>query len=73
MMTSQSMKKIFLKTKIKSYCDEVTDFSDEETPKVDSNHTSLAVISFDSALEKDENENYFPQLIFKEYKYITYY
>ena len=65
--------KKFLKTKIKSYCDEVTDFYDKEIPKVDSNHTSLAVINFDSALEKDENENYFPELILKEYKYITYY
>ena len=65
--------KKILKTKIKSYCDEVTDYYDKEIPKVDSNHTSLAVISFDSALEKDENENYFPELILKEYKYITYY
>ena len=31
----------FLKTKIKSYCDEFTDFCDKETTKVDSNHTCL--------------------------------
>ena len=40
--------KEFLKTKIKSYGDEVTDFYDEEIMKVDSldsNHTCLAAIS----------------------------
>ena len=31
----------FLKTKIKSYCDEFTDFYDKETTKVDSKHTFL--------------------------------
>ena len=35
-----------LKTKIKSHADEVTDFYDKKIPKVDSNHTFLAVISF---------------------------
>ena len=35
----------FLKTKIKSYGDEVTDFYDKEIPKVNSNHSCLAVIS----------------------------
>ena len=30
--------KIFLKNKIKSYGDEVTDFYDKEIPKVKSNH-----------------------------------
>ena len=42
----------FLKTKIKSYGDDVTDFYDKEFPKVNSNHTCLAVISLDSALKK---------------------
>ena len=42
----------FLKTKIKSYGDDVTDFYDKEIPKVNSNHTCLAVISLDSALKK---------------------
>ena len=51
--------KEFLKTKIKSQGDEVTDFYDKKIPKVDSNHTCLAVISLDSALKKDEN--YYPQ------------
>ena len=35
---------------------------------MDSNHTCLAVISLDSALEKDEN--YYPQVFSKECKYI---
>ena len=49
--------KRFLKTKIKSHGDEVTDFYDKEIPKVDSNHTCLGVISLDSAHKKD-----YPQL-----------
>ena len=42
----------YLKIKIKSYDDEVTDFYDKEIPKVDSNHTCLAVISLDFVLKK---------------------
>ena len=42
----------FLKTKIKSYSDQVTGFFHKEIPKVDSNHTCLAVIDLDSALMK---------------------
>ena len=38
----------------------VTDFYDNVIPKVDSNHTCLAVISLDSALKK--NRNYYPQV-----------
>ena len=41
-----------MKTKIKFYGDEVTDFYVKEIPKVDSNHTCLAVISLDNALKK---------------------
>ena len=52
--------KEFLKTKIKSYGDEVTDFYDKEIPKVGSNHSCLAVISLDSALKNDDN--YYPQV-----------
>ena len=52
--------KNFLKTKIKSYGDKVTDFYNKEIPNVDPNHTCLAVISLDSALKKDEN--YYLQL-----------
>ena len=44
------------------------DFYDKEIPKMDSYHTSLAVISLDSALKKDEN--YYSQVFLKEYKYI---
>ena len=35
---------------------------------MDSNHTCLAVINLDSALNKDEN--YYPQVFLKECKYI---
>ena len=47
--------KEFLKTKIKSSGDEVTDFWDKKIPKRDSNHACLAVISMDSALKKEDN------------------
>ena len=47
--------KNFLKTKITFYGDEITDFYGKEVPKVDSNHTCLAVISLGSALRKNEN------------------
>ena len=47
--------KEFLKTKIRSHSDEVTDSYDKEIPKMGSNHTCLALISLDSALKKDEN------------------
>ena len=52
--------KFFLKTKINSHDDEVTDFYDKKIPKVDSNHTCSAVISLGSALKR--NENYYPQV-----------
>ena len=57
-----------MKTKIKSYGDEFKNFCDRKIPKTDSNHTYLAVIFLDSALKKDEN--YYPQVFLKEYKYI---
>ena len=60
--------KIFLKTKIKFHDDEVTDFYHKGIPKVDSNHTCIAVNSLDSALKKDDN--YYPQVFLKECKYI---
>ena len=41
--------KEFLKNKIKSHGDEVTDFHDKKIPEVDSSYTCLAVISLDSA------------------------
>ena len=55
-----------MKTKIKFNVDEVTDFFDNKISKVDSNHTFLAVISLDSALNKDRN--YYPQVFLKECK-----
>ena len=48
----------YLKTKIKSHGDEVTDFYDKEIPKVDSNHTCVEVFSLDLVLKKDES--YYP-------------
>ena len=57
-----------MKTKIKSHCDEVTDFYKKEIPKIDFNHTSLEVISFDSALKKDKR--YYLQVFLKECKYM---
>ena len=50
--------KNFLKTKIKPYDDELTDFYDKEIPKMESNHTCIVVISLDSALKKEKS--YFP-------------
>ena len=52
--------KNFFKTKIKSHDDKVTDFYDKEIPKVDSNHTCLAVINLESSVNKDGN--YYPQV-----------
>ena len=51
---------IFLKTKLKSYGDELADFYNKEIPKVVSNYTCLAVNRLDPALKKDEN--YYPQV-----------
>ena len=56
-----------MKTKINSHGDEVTDFYDKKNPKLDSNHTCLAVISLDSALKKDDN--YYLEVFLKECKY----
>ena len=61
--------KNYLKTKIKSHGDQVTDFYDKKIPTLDSNHICLAVISLDSALKKDDN--YYPQVFLKECKYIV--
>ena len=57
-----------MEIKIKSHGDEVTDFYEKKTPKVDSNHTCLAVITLDSALKKDDS--YYLQVLLKECKYI---
>ena len=60
--------KSFLKTKIKSHGNEVTDYYDKKISKPGSNHTCLAVISLDSAL--NQNENYYIQVLLKECKNI---
>ena len=68
LVSNKIYKKYFLKTKIKSHGDEVTDFYDKKIAKLDSNHTCLAVITLDSALKKDDN--YYPLVFLKECKYI---
>ena len=50
---SKAVSKHILKIKMKS--DKAIDFNDKGISKVDSNHTCLAVINFDSALNKDRN------------------
>ena len=57
-----------MKTKLKSHGNEVTDFYDKEIKTVDSHYNCLAVISLDSALDKDGN--YYPQAFLSECKYI---
>ena len=51
--------KTFLKAKIKTYDDQTTDFSDKEMSKGGSGHISLAVITINSVLEKDDK--YYPR------------
>ena len=60
--------KDFLKNKIKSHGDEITDFYEKKIPKVGSNHTCLIAISLDSALNKDWND--YLQVFLNECKYI---
>ena len=55
--------KEFLKTKIKSHGNKVTDIYDKNIPKVDSNHTCLAVFALDSALKK--GGSYYSQVFLK--------
>ena len=57
-----------MKTKVISHGYEVTYFWDKNIPKLDSNHTCLAVISLDSALKKIDF--CYPQVLLKECKYI---
>ena len=57
-----------MKIKIKSHGDEVTDFYDKETTKIDPNPSCLAAISLDSALKKDGN--YYPHVFLTECKFI---
>ena len=46
---SESAYSNYLKTKIKSHGNEIIDFYDKKFPKLDFNHTCLAVVSLDSA------------------------
>ena len=55
-----------MKTKLKFYGDEATDFHEKEIPKVDSNLTCLEATRLDSALNKDGD--YYPQVLLKECK-----
>ena len=57
-----------LTTKIKPYVDKVTVFYGKETPKVDSDHTCLAVIKLDCTFNK--HGNYYLQVFLKDWKYI---
>ena len=60
--------KHFLKTKIKSHDDKVTDFYDKNIPKLDSYHTCLALVILDSPHKK--GDNYYLQKFLKQFKYI---
>ena len=57
--------KRFVKTKIESHGNEVTDFSYKEIPKMDSNHTCLAIIRLGYALNKEGN--YYLQVLICNY------
>ena len=57
-----------MKTKVRSHGDKIKDCYNKEIPKVNSNHTCVAVISLDFALKKDES--YYPQVLLKNCKYI---
>ena len=57
-----------MKTKLKSYGDEATDFCNKEMPKAGFNYTILGVILLDFVSKK--NENFYMQVFLKECKYI---
>ena len=56
-----------LKTKIKSYGYDTTDFHDKKIPEVGFNYTYLAAISIDFVPKKDESD--YLQVFLKERKY----
>ena len=58
----------YLKTKIKYHDTEVTDFCNKKIPKLDSNHTCLAIIRLDSALKK--MIDIIRKVFLKQYRYI---
>ena len=57
-----------LKTKIKSYGDEATDFHDKEMSNAGDNHICSAVIMIDSARKREEN--CYLHVFLKEFKCI---
>ena len=57
-----------MKTKIKPYGDEATDFHCKEIPKAGFDCTCLTVSTIDSAHKK--GERHYPQVFLKEFKYI---
>ena len=59
--------KEFLKTKINSHGDKVTDFYDKKIPKVYFSQNCLALISLGFALKKVDN--YYLEVFFKKCKY----
>ena len=63
-----SFNKNYLKTKTTSHGDEISNFYDKKIPKLDYNHTCLAVIILDSAFKKDDS--YYPEVFLTECKYI---
>ena len=65
LIANLSIINFFLKTRIKSDGDAVTEFFDREIPMVDYNHTCVAHLlsSLDFGLKKDEN--YYPQVFLK--------
>ena len=60
--------KKFLKTKIRSYGGEATDFCNKKMPTLGSSYIYLAVISINFVCKKDEN--YYQQMFLKKWKYI---
>ena len=56
-----------MKTKIRSYGDEATDFYSSKIPEAGCNYMCWSVLVIDSALKKDEN--YYLQVLLKECKY----
>ena len=60
---------MLLKTKMRSYSDEATDFHDKEVPKVGSNSTFfLAAIILDCAYKKEKK--CYLKVFLKEFRYI---
>ena len=62
LISNLSSTKLFWNSENKPYGDESTNIHDKELPKVDSNYTCLAVISFDSVFKMDAFKNYYRQL-----------